>query len=304
MDQPASPHPRPRVVLATDGSLASEWAHRWVARARWAEPPTVDVLTVADSTVLQPPWLPETLDGHLLELTESLREEAEAEAASIAETTAARLRAEGLAASATTAYGVPAQRLLELVAASAPALVALGHRGRSDVDAMLLGSVTHEVARYSSYAALVARAPTEVGSPYPRRVLVVVDPVTRAQPAVAWLREHGWLAGTDVVLLGLLGPSPGSFLGGQSQARTISLECHDHARRVLAAVAGRLQGLAGAVTSVVRSGHPLDACATEAEAAQADLVVLCRPPHDPGRYPLAEKLTRYLGASVLLVPAD
>ncbi|MEX1334921.1 MAG: universal stress protein [Candidatus Limnocylindrales bacterium] len=304
MGSSASSQHRYRVLLATDGSLASEWAHRWVARVRWAEQPTVDVLTVADSTVLQPAWLPATLDHQLVELTGVLREEAEAEAASIAETTATRLRREGLTVTATSTYGLPAVRLLEHIAESTPALVALGHRGQSDVDAMLLGSVTHEVARYSPSPALVARAPTDDGSQLPRRVLVVVDPLTRAQPAVAWLRRHGWLAGAEVILMGMLGPSPGLLPGPQSLARTISSQCRDHATSVIERAASELQVVASEVTSVVRAGHPLDACASVAASSRADLVVLCRPAHDPGRYPLAEKLTRYIDTSVLLVPAD
>ena len=298
----ASSH-RQRVLLATDGSPASEWAHQWIVGARWLARPTVDVLTIADSTVLQPAWLPPAPSSQMLDLAELLREESEAEAASIAETSAARLRGAGMEAVGITEYGIPAVRLLDRISATEPALVALGRRGRSDVDAMLLGSVTHEVARYSRAAALVARDPAGDGSMLPRRVLIVVDPLTRAEPAVAWLLRHGWLAGVGVVLMGMLGVSPGLLPGVQGVTRMISMACHEHAEEVLADLAGRLAGIAGEVTTTVRPGHPLDACSGVARDTQADLVVLCRPPHHPGRYPLAEKLTRYLPASVLLVPS-
>ncbi len=295
---------RQRVLLATDGSPASEWAHQWIVAARWHAPPAVDVLTIADSTVLQPAWLPAAPSGEVLDLAELLREESEAEAASIAETSAARLRGAGMDAVGITEYGVPAVRLMDRISATDPALVALGRRGRSDVDAMLLGSVTHEVARYSPTAALIARDPAGEGSLLPRRVLIVVDPLTRAEPAVAWLQRQGWLAGVGVVLMAMLGASPGLLPGVQGAARMISMACHDHAEQVIADLAGRLGDTAREVTTTVRPGHPLDACSAVARDTQADLVVLCRPPHLPGRYPLAEKLTRYLPASVLLVPSD
>lgn len=128
-----------------------------------------------------------------------------AEASSIGEGAAARLREAGLASVATTRYGEPAIELLARVRELRPTLVAVGSRGQSDVQPMLLGSVSAQVARYTTAPVLVARQAGALNEGLPQRIVLVVDPETRARAAVAWLGRHGWLDRSRVILLGLLG---------------------------------------------------------------------------------------------------
>ena len=292
------------VLLATDGSLAAHWPEVWIKGLTWRNRPTVEVLSVADVGATLPEWLQQPGDPQVGLLVENLHEEHLAEASSIGEGAAARLRDAGFTSAATTRHGEPAIELLARVRELRPTLVAIGSRGRSDVQPMLLGSVSAQVARYTTAPALVARQAGALVEALPQRVVLVVDPETRARAAVAWLDRHGWLDRSRVILLGLLGFAGSGMEADRSPVGAILTEAQRTARRVLDDLAQHIASKALDVSVEVRHGHPLGECRDMAERSQADLVVLTRPEHTPGRYPLAEKVTRYLAVSVLVVPSN
>lgn len=292
------------ILLATDGSLAAHWPEAWVRGVTWRAKPNVEVLTVADVSAALPRWLEQPDDPQVGLLVENLHEEHLAEASSIGEGAAARLRDAGFVSTATTRYGEPAIELLARVRELRPTLVAIGSRGRSDVQPMLLGSVSAQVARYTTAPALVARQAGALVEALPQRVVLVVDPETRARAAVAWLHRHGWLDRSRVILLGLLGTTRSGMDADRGPVGAIMTEAQRTARRVLDDLAQHIASKALDISVEVRHGHPLGECRDMAERSQADLVVLARPEHTPGRYPLAEKVTRYLGVSVLVVPSS
>lgn len=291
------------VLLATDGSLAAHWPEVWIKGLTWRTRPDVEVLSVADVGATLPGWLQQPGDPQVGLLVDNLHEEHLAEAASIGEGAAARLRDAGFASDATTRYGEPAIELLARVSELRPTLVAVGSRGRSDVQPMLLGSVSAQVARYTTAPALVARQAGALVEALPQRVVLVVDPETRARAAVAWLDQHGWLDRSRVILLGLLGATGPGIDADRSPVGTIMAEARRTALRVLEDLAQQIASKALDVSVEVRHGHPLGECRDIAERSRSDLVVLARPDHTPGRYPLAEKVTRYLAVSVLVVPS-
>lgn len=295
---------RQRILLATDGSLAAQWPEVWVRGLTWRATPEVEVLSVADATDALPAWLDRPDDPQVGLMMEILREDHVAEASSIGESAVARLRAAGFDCSATTRYGEPAIELLARVREVRPTLVAMGSRGRSDVQPMLLGSVTAQVARYTTAPALIARQAGTLADALPQRVVVIVDPETRARPAIDWLDRHGWLRQARVTLLGLLGSTSASARDDRGPAGTIAMEAQRNARRVLEAVAHEISARSLDVAVEVRHGHRLGECRDVAERSRADLVVLTRPRHEPGQHPLAEKVTRYLAVSVLVVPTS
>lgn len=293
-----------RVLLATDGSLAALWPEVWITGLTWAIKPDVDVLSVADSTATLPGWLEQPDDPQVGLMMDILREDHMAEAASIGDSTAARLRAAGFASVASTSYGEPAVELLARVEEERPTLVAVGSRGRSDLQPTLLGSVSAQVARYTTVPALIARQPVTPAEALPQRIVVIVDAATRARSAIGWLDRHGWLDRSVVVLVGLLGSMTAPVVDDSGPVGMIMSEAQRNARGVLESVAHDIVSRAPDVSVQVSLGHPLGECREIAERSQADLVVISRPQHEPGRYPLAEKVTRYLAVSVLVVPTD
>lgn len=292
------------VLLATDGSLAAHWPEAWIKGLTWRARPNVEVLAVADVSATLPGWLQQPDDPQVDLLVENLREDHVAEASGIGEAAAARLRDAGFLSTSTTRYGEPAIELLARVRELRPTLVAIGSRGRSDVQPMLLGSVSAQVARYTTAPALVARQAGALVEALPQRIVLVVDPETRARAAVEWLDRHGWLNRSRVMLLGLLGSTGQGMGADRSPVGAIMTEARRTALRVLEGLAHDLASKALDVSVEVRHGHPLGECRDMAERSQADLVVLARPEHTPGRYPLAEKVTRYLAISVLVVPSS
>lgn len=292
------------VLLATDGSLAAHWPEVWIRGLTWSARPSAEVLTVADVSATLPGWIEQPDDPQVGLLMELLREDHLAEASSISETAAARLRAAGFTSLATTRYGEPAMELLARVRERRPTLVAIGSRGRSDVGPMLLGSVSAQVARYTTAPALIARQAGTSVEALPHRVVLIVDPGTRARAAVEWLDGQGWLHGAQVTLLGLLGSRGPGMGADRGPVEAIMSEAQRNAARVLADLAREIASKALDVSVEVRAGHPLGECRDVAERSQADLVVVTRAGHAPGRYPFAEKVTRYLAVSVLVVPSN
>jgi nucleotide-binding universal stress UspA family protein len=292
------------VLLATDGSLAASWPEVWIKGLTWRTTPRVDVLCVADSTATLPGWLHQPDDPQVGLMMENLREEQMAEASSIADGAAARMRDAGFASVVTTRYGEPAVELLARVREMRPTLVAMGYRGRSEVEPMLLGGVSAQVARYTTAPALVARQAGTLTRALPERIVVIVDAATKARSAIDWLDRHGWLRQSRVTLLGLLGSMAPPTREDHSLAGMITMEARSNARRVLEDSAYEIASKAESVEIEVRHGHPLGECRAVAERTRADLVVLTRPQHEPGQHPLAEKVTRYLTVSVLVVPTD
>jgi nucleotide-binding universal stress UspA family protein len=76
------------------------------------------------------------------------------------------------------AAGHVAKNIVETAGELRSELIIMGSRGLSDVQGLLLGSVTHKVIQLAPVAVLVARGPIAVK-------LELIEPVKIAQPAVA-----------------------------------------------------------------------------------------------------------------------
>lgn len=293
----------PRVLLATDGSLAARVAESWVTRADWTGQPEVEVLCVAGPAIAGPVWALPPLHPAAREALAALARREEKEARLISEEVKERLRGAGLPVTSSVRSGVPAVRLLERVAESQPSLVVMGSRGRSELEVMLLGSVTQQIAEHSPAPVLVARSTGLPPGRLPQHVLVVVDAVPTARSTVGWLSAHGWLKGARVTLLCLLGITPGLASRAEPPAEELVSEIRRHARDTLAELADAASHEAAEVAVELRFGHPLETTLELADELGVDLMAVSRPVRMPGQYPFAEKVTRYASRSVLLIPA-
>ena len=103
----------PRVLLASDGSIAARAAESWVTRARWAEPPEIEVLCMAGPIVAGPAWALPPDHEEVRWALEVLTRNEEGLAQEIAEEVVGRLREAGFPATASVRSGQPAVGLLE-----------------------------------------------------------------------------------------------------------------------------------------------------------------------------------------------
>lgn len=292
----------PRVLLATDGSIAARATESWVTRAGWTDRPEVDVLCVAGPAVAGLAWgLP---PAHMAarEALAALARDEEGAARQIAEEVAGRLRKAGFSATGSVRAGEPAVRLLERVDEWHPSLVAIGSRGRSDLEVMLLGSVTQQVAAHCPLPVLIARSAGMPPGRLSQRVLIVVDSGPAARATVEWLSAHGWLRDARVTLLGLLGITSGLAAGAEPPADELTSEIRRNARDTLGELVDAVAREAAEASLELRFGHPLEVSLEMADRLGVDLVAVSRQSRRPGEYPFAEKVARYASPSVLLGP--
>ncbi|HSW42890.1 MAG TPA: universal stress protein [Patescibacteria group bacterium] len=292
----------PRVLLATDGSIAARATESWVTRAGWAERPEVEVLCVAGPAVTGPSWALPPAHVAAREALAALARDEEGAAQRIAEEVAGRLRSAGLSATALARAGEPAVRLLERVDEWHPSLVAIGSRGRSDLEVMVLGSVTQQVAAHCALPVLIARSAGMPPGRLPQRVLIVVDSGPAAGATVGWLSAHGWLRDARVTLLGLLGITSGLAARAEPAADELTSEIRRNARDTLGELVASVAREAAEASLELRFGHPLEVSLEMADQLGVDIVAVSRQARQPGQYPFAEKVARYASRSVLLGP--
>ncbi len=123
----------------------------------------------------------------------------------IASGAAERLRSEFPAwtIEADTAYGTPAQMIVEQIQSWKPDLVVMGCHGRHGLSRLMLGSVSLHVLNHSQSAVRIARPPARGGSE-PIRLLVGVDASADAAQAVSAVARRAWPAGTEARVIGVI----------------------------------------------------------------------------------------------------
>ncbi len=292
----------PSVLLATDDSPSARVAEDWVIRLRWAQAPTVEVVCVAGGGITRLGWGLQTYREPVRLAVEGLRQSELYAAERIANEVGERLQHAGLTVHTLARQGDCSEEVRILAEVERPDLVVVGPRGRSEVAAAILGSVTHSLIAAVAQPLLVARPPLAPAGRLPDHVLLVVDGTPSAKAPLAWLERSGWLDGGRLTLLGLLGDRAG--LGPDEPPLTDEL-----ARLVAAEATAVLEDLTRPLAEtgvllnfVLRGGHPLRATRAAIDELGVDLVAVGATPY-PGRDPLPQKIARYSPVSVLLVPA-
>lgn len=142
-----------RVILATDGSPAARAAEAFMAS------PILAGCTIEVASVDEAVYHPSGAAGvdRDAEYAAAVAD-ARSRSTSLASETAGRLQAAGLRTSTWSAMGDPADQLIERAAATGADVVALGTRGLSGVDGLLLGSVARNVLTQARCSVLVVPA--------------------------------------------------------------------------------------------------------------------------------------------------
>ncbi len=291
-----------RIMLATDDSDAARTAEGWIARLRYADPPTIDVVCVAGRGLARLGWAMQTYREPVRLAVEGIQQGELYAAERIANDAGERLQDAGMHVRTWARQGDPATELLEMAATDRFDLIVAGPRGRSGLAAAILGSVTHALIAHATRPVLVARPVHADHGSLPEHILLVVDDRQAAETCARWLVRSGWLSGARLTMLGLLGDRSGlesaQPVMGEEVSRLVRLD----ASQALDVLAQRFAGRGAELDLVLRDGHPLVTTLKAAEELGADVVAVARPPRGPGRDPLAEKIARHARVSALLVP--
>jgi nucleotide-binding universal stress UspA family protein len=142
--------PYERVLVATDGSPASERAIREALDLAVANDASVHVLYVLDTTSFAPVSGEATLDG----MADILESEGEDALDAVAEQAAAR----GLTVERALVEGRPSAEIAGYAERADCDVIVMGTHGRGGLDRLLLGSVAEKVVRTASVPVLTVRA--------------------------------------------------------------------------------------------------------------------------------------------------
>jgi len=278
-----------KIVLALDGSKYGRWATQWVARAPFAKPPQVTAVHVVDVAALRAPFIVHSMmigyEGFIHEEAKRM----EAQAKRVAASAKKLLDSSKNRASVVIENGAVVPTILKRAAGAG--LMALGHRGLSDLDRFFLGSVSTQVTLHAPCSVLVVKQP-----PRPiRRVLLAVDGSKASNRALHFLlREMRPTNGnrTEVVILHVMPPFAYSQVAAAGMALT-----YRYARK-LAADGYR-------VKESFKPGHPAEEIVKAAKSLRADLVVAgAKGLGAVGRFLLgsvSSRLVRHSPCSILVV---
>jgi nucleotide-binding universal stress UspA family protein len=294
---------RLELLLATDGSDESRRTESWALGLRVAghRRRVVDVACVAGAGIVGTGWGASSDRPAVRQAIRELQEGELRTAERVANAVADRIQADTNVTVRTWArQGVIAEELICLVEDIQPDIVIVGHRGRSRLVHLILGSVANALIAHSPRATLVVREEA-VDPPVPRRPLVVFDGTPGAERMVRWLADIGLTEDADVTILGL----PDLPSGTPESLRDAAPGIADAvAERVQREVEAQREILAGTARVMLRTdlGHPVDAVRRAIEETDADLVVVARHLTPRGREAVADEIVRQAGHAVLVVP--
>ncbi len=152
-----------RVILAADGSRYSQAVARFLLDLPLPGHCEIIVITALQSHLAALMKTP-TLDFQTnQELLARLQASEENEARKITSGIEQQFQAGGLKTASVVMRGGAAECILAAAREYNPDIIALGSRGLSGIESLLLGSVAERVARYASSSVLIVRAPGRVG---------------------------------------------------------------------------------------------------------------------------------------------
>ena len=141
-----------KILLAIDGSPASDSAIAEVARRPWPKPSTVRIISVVTPYV---PGATEFVPG--AETPLEVIEDHENEARQLASGAADRLLETGLTVDVVARQGDPAKVIVDDAADWQADLIVVGSHGRSGLQRLLLGSVAQAVVAHAPCSVEVVR---------------------------------------------------------------------------------------------------------------------------------------------------
>ena len=172
-------------------------------------------------------------------------------------------------------------------------LIVVGNRRSSELDRLLLGSVSERVVRYAHCSVLVCRASRRTGV-----VLAATDLSDTSLPAIAAAIEVAKERGTELIVLH-------SVEEGSGQAEAVETASNEWRRKIAARLKKLIEPSGVPVTFDVAQGPPADNIVARADDLGAELIVVGtrgRSGMDRLMYgSVAETVSRTASCSVLAV---
>jgi nucleotide-binding universal stress UspA family protein len=146
-----------RVLLATDGSKCSDAVTQFLLALPLPRRSEVIVMTALQSHLMA--WVKTpTLDFQTnQELLARLQAAEEAEARKITAKAEKQFKSKGYRTASVVIRGGAGESILAAAKEYKPDIIALGSRGLSGIESLLIGSVAERVARYSDCSVLIGR---------------------------------------------------------------------------------------------------------------------------------------------------
>ena len=259
-----------RILLAIDGSPASDVACRLLSTTRWPEGSVVDVVGVVEPLV-------DLLGvGVVQEVDAPDGREADPELTAALDAAEAALRQTGLMVRRARLVGRPASAIVAEAAEFRAELIVLGNRGRGRIERMLVGSVSAEVVDHAPCSVLVVRRPRA------RRVLLAVDGSETSRRAVEFVEAGPALRDSRIEVLTVVPsrtPPASVMLGGVYGASLRAYEDSIDAARaqgegVAAGACAELRAAGHDVHWSIAAGDAGHEIIATAARSEADLVIL------------------------------
>jgi nucleotide-binding universal stress UspA family protein len=180
-----------RVILATDGSTPSQAATEFLLRLPFTPEDRFIILHILKEFVL-----PDTIDPN-----REFRKAGKAGAVKLVQDVAEKFRAAGFNATEAVREGDPAREVAEALEEFDADLAVLGHKGQTDFQRFLLGSVSHHVLRQGKRSVLIVRDAPPARS---IRVLYCTDGSTHARFARDLFMQLPFPPDTEVDVLSVV----------------------------------------------------------------------------------------------------
>ncbi|MFN3652996.1 MAG: universal stress protein [Armatimonadota bacterium] len=257
-----------RIVLATDGSEASQATVELLRALRFPVTTAVRVVTVHAPLERALPWEHPAIDR--------LEREKLSAARQIADETAEAVRALGCDASTDVRTGEPAREILNAANEHEASLIVVGSRGLSGLQRLILGSVARNVASHAPCAVAIAHPPAH-GL---RQVVLATDGSEYADRATGFLTRLPLPEDARVTTVGVTRPhnlTPGLMTINERDLEEALAEADDRQRREALRraeqAAYRLKAAGLASQAELRVGDPTEEILSLAAERHADLIV-------------------------------
>ena len=262
-----------KILLAIDGSTASDRAIELVATIGWPAGSHVQLVNIADAMLGVYAGMPGVVVS-----TEAIEADMEVDRERRQQflgAAAARLEGPGRTVATEIIGGRPASSIVEAARAAQADLIVLGSHGRGALGSAILGSVAAEVVEYAATPVLVVRTPTV------SRLVLADDGSLPAAAAKALLGRMPGFRGLPVRVVSASERHPGWFGWLQPEAaaeiqsleEAIQADLKEH-ESIASASADELSAAGLVADGIAPLGDPAPEIVRAAETFHADLIVM------------------------------